>query len=161
MTNAQILAAVVVKWAEPVIPAMLGTAVSGVSSALLPFERFLKNFGLVRTNWSVEAEVAQLMALGGGDVVRPFVTMLCSKIPDAVIPQVAHSYVDKAIQAGSLSVIDGKFTFEQEDLKELKRYLECNLPYQAQEDYVVKIPPKAQNGTQDSYDTQKPKPDGR
>ena len=73
-------------------------------------------------------------------MIRPFREKFVARIPDDMIPELAHGYVDSAIQKGKLSVIDGFFTFDRDDLVELKKYLNCNLPYQKPEEYVVKIP---------------------
>lgn len=85
-----------------------------------------------------------------------------SRIPDKMIPELAHGYVDSAIEQGKLSILDERFTFDRDDLVELKKYLECNLPYQKEEEYVVKVPqqskpaesaPHAQTNSQPKSDT--------
>lgn len=153
MTNAQILTAVILKWGEPVIPVMMGRTLSGISSTMLPVEKFLKATGLVGPAWNISGEINSLAAVGGTRVIQPFLERYISSMPDAMIPRIAHEYVDAAIQKGELSILDSYFTFHKEDLVELKKYLDCNLPYQKPEEYVVKIPqsqqPQAQpNGQQ-------------
>lgn len=151
MTNAQILTAVLLKWGEPVIPALMSKTLTGVSATMLPVEKFLKSVGMVGGGWSMAAEINSLAAIGGAKTVRPFLERLVSKLPDEMIPEIAHGYVNSAIQAGGLSVLDNYFNFDRDDLVELKKYLDCNLPYQKPEEYIVKIPqsqpqPQAQNG---------------
>lgn len=153
MTNAQILSAVILKWGEPILPAVINTAISGYSAKLLPVEKFLKNWGLAPEQWSIGAELNNLIGIGGTNVFRPYVDSFFSRLPDSAIPAIAHNYVDQAIKTGSLPLFGGRITFDKEDLVELKKYLECNLPYNSQEEYVVKLPPinkKPEN----------PKPDG-
>lgn len=140
MTNAQILTAVILKWGEPVIPVMMGNTLNGISAGLLPVEKFMKSVGLAGPAWNISGEINSLAAVGGTKVIRPFLERFISRIPDAMIPELAHSYVDSAIEKGKLSIIDERFTFEHDDLVELKKYLDCNLPYQKPEEYVVKVP---------------------
>lgn len=140
MTNAEILTAVILKWGEPIIPALLaGGANSETSGMMLPVERFLKNWGIVGQNWSARKEINSLVAIGGKDVLRPFVFSMISKIPDEMIPSVAHNYVDAAIKEGKIELF-GRIDIEKEDLEELKKYLDCNLPYKKGNEYEVVVP---------------------
>ena len=143
MTNAQILTAVLLKWGEPVIPLMMGKVLNGVSSTMLPVEKFLKAVGIVGPAWQISGEINSLASIGGARMVRPFLERFLSRIPDPMIPQIAHEYVDSAIKNGKISILDEYFTFDRDDLVELKKYLECNLPYQKEEEYVVKVPQQA------------------
>lgn len=161
MTNAQILTAVLLKWGEPVIPLMMGKVLNGVSSTMLPVEKFLKAVGIVGPAWQISGEINSLASIGGARMVRPFLERFLSRIPDPMIPQIAHEYVDSAIKNGKISILDEYFTFDRDDLVELKKYLECNLPYQKEEEYVVKVPqqskpaesaPNAQPSTQPKSD---------
>lgn len=153
MTNAQILSAVLAKWIEPIVPALANTAINGMSSNLLPLEKFMKNWGLVRNEWSVAQEIQSLLSVGSSNMMRPFIESAVSKIPDKMIPSIAHNYVDNAIAKGSLALFDERIVLEREDLVELKKYLDCNLPYSAsKEEYIVKIP---------SEEKKDPKSDGK
>lgn len=140
MTNAQILTAVLLKWGEPVIPVMMGGMLNGISAGMLPVEKFFKNVGLVSGGWNISNELNSLAAIGGTRVIRPFLERFVSRMPDEMIPQLAHEYVDSAIEKGGFALFDQRFTFDRNDLVELKKYLDCNLPYQKPEEYVVKIP---------------------
>lgn len=140
MTNAQILTAVILKWGEPVIPVMMGNMLNGISAGMLPVEKLFKSIGLAGPGWQISNEINSLASLGGTKMIRPFLERFVSRIPDDMIPELAHGYVDSAIQQGKLSIIDGFFTFDRDDLVELKKYLDCNLPYQKPEEYVVKVP---------------------
>lgn len=139
MTNAQILTAVILKWAEPVLPAIANNAVTGMANSMLPVEKFLKNWGLASPQWTMAGQIQSLVSAGGAKMIRPFLENAVSKIPDSMIPQIAHEYVDGAIQQGGITLFD-KLTFEKEDLQELKKYLDCNLPYTPAEEYQVKMP---------------------
>jgi hypothetical protein len=59
-------------------------------------------------------------------------------VDDATLPAMAHGIVDKAIENGELSLAEGFLTFEENDLKRLKRLLELNLPLEQSECYTVK-----------------------
>lgn len=143
MTNAQILTAVILKWGEPVIPVMMGNTLNGISAGMLPVEKLFKSIGLAGPGWQISNEINSLAAIGGARMVRPFLERFLSRIPDPMIPQIAHEYVDAAIKNGKISILDEYFTFDRDDLVELKKYLECNLPYQKEEEYVVKVPQQA------------------
>lgn len=163
MTNAQILTAVILKWGEPVIPVMMGNFLNGISAGMLPVEKLIKSIGLAGPGWQISNEINSLAAVGGTRVIRPFLENFISRIPDKMIPELAHGYVDSAIEQGKLSILDERFTFDRDDLVELKKYLDCNLPYQKEEEYVVKVPqqqpkpaesaPHAQTNSQPKSDT--------
>jgi hypothetical protein len=57
---------------------------------------------------------------------------------DASIPKMAHEIVDDALKNGELSLFEGKVVFEEADLRNLKRLLELNLPYDVNEDVIIK-----------------------
>ena len=107
MTNAQILTAVILKWGEPVIPVMMGNTLNGISAGMLPVEKLFKSIGLAGPGWQISNEINSLAAVGGTKLIRPFLEKFVSRIPDDMIPELAHGYVDSAIQKGKLSVIDG------------------------------------------------------
>lgn len=68
--------------------------------------------------------------LGGlaNQLVEPLLSNYLKDIPDAMIPQLAHSLVDNAIKQGGLSLFEGKIELEAEDLEELRTLLRYNLP---------------------------------
>jgi hypothetical protein len=73
-----------------------------------------------------------------GNIVAPMISKYVSQIDDASIPKMAHGIVDNAIKNGELSLFEGKVVFEESDLKQLKRLLELNLPYNPAEDIIIK-----------------------
>lgn len=150
VANRQILAAVLVKWAQPAIEQFATSKLS-----LLPFFEMANNkvrsTGFVSPTWTLERE---LMPMAGGlvkAVAEPALASMLKDVPDAMIPQLAHGIVDAALEKGSLSLFEGKVEFEREDLEELKRYLNYNLPYEAGENYQViveEIPAPTDAGAQ-------------
>ena len=53
----------------------------------------------------------------------------------------AHSLVGKAIADNGLALFEGNLVFEKEDMEELKKLLDYNLPLTKTEAYVVKTAP--------------------
>lgn len=136
-SNAQILAAVVNKWAQPIIGQLIAGKVGSIP-ALGMAENWVKNLGVVSPNYSI---VKDLMPIVGGAseiVVQPMLSRYLSMVDDATLPAMAHGIVDKAIENGELSLAEGFLTFEENDLKRLKRLLELNLPLEQSECYTVK-----------------------
>lgn len=71
-------------------------------------------------------------------LVLPMLETYLSKIPDAAIPQMAHSVVDAAIGNGGMILMDGNITFDKSDMEHLKKLLDYNLPAQTVQHYAVK-----------------------
>lgn len=71
-------------------------------------------------------------------IVAPMIERYLQSLPDNSIPKVAHTFVDNAIKNGGLDLFDGNVVFEVEDLKELKSYLNWNLPIDKSSVYEVK-----------------------
>jgi hypothetical protein len=136
-TNAKILGAVLNKWAQPLI----STFVSGNIQSV-PFvqglQNKIRNMGWVSPNWSIMAELSPLMESVTGNVIAPMIERYLVGIDDSSIPKMAHSIVDDALKNGELVLFEGKITFEESDLKQLKRLLELNLPYNPNDDIVIK-----------------------
>lgn len=137
-TNAQILSAVLNKWAQPLITTFIGGNIQS-----MPFVQAIHNkvrsMGWVSPNWSLVAELAPIMESVTGNIVAPFINKYLSQIDDNSIPKMAHSIVDDAIANGELSLFEGRVIFEEKDLKDLKKLLNLNLPYSPDEDIVIKI----------------------
>ena len=94
--------------------------------------------GWVSPNWSLFYELSPLMESVSGNLIAPMLSQYLSKVDDASIPKMAHDIVDNAIKNGELSLFEGKVVFESADLKELKRLLELNLPYNLTDDVTIK-----------------------
>ena len=143
-TNAQILGAVLNKWLQPAVNQIMGQKISS-----LPFlsgiENKIRSTGWVRPSWSLGAELAPLMSGAGSQIVEPFLVSYLSKMPDDALPQMAHSVVDKAIANGGLSLFDGNVSFTEQDMRDLKKLLDYNLPVQGEEHYAVREAPENDN----------------
>ena len=137
-TNAQILAAVINHWAAPLITSIIESNIS-----TMPFvaniENKVRSTGWVSQNWSITKELSPLMGNMSSAIVEPILAQYIGNMPDAAIPNVAHTFVDNALKDGKLELMEGKVTFEQEDLEQLKRLLNLNLPSTAGQSYEVKV----------------------
>lgn len=136
-TNARILGAVLNKWAQPLIT----TFVSGNIQSI-PFVQGLQNkirsMGWVSNQWTLMKEISPLMESVTGNLIAPIVERYLSNVSDESIPKMAHAIVDDALKKGELVLMEGKIVFEEADLKQLKRLLELNLPYNSEEDVIIK-----------------------
>lgn len=136
-TNAQILAAILDKWAQPLVQQIAGQKLSSMPF-MTAIENKVKSTGWVPPAWSMAAEIAPLMQPLASSLVLPILETYLSKIPDAAIPQMAHSVVDAAIENGGMILMDGNITFDKSDMEHLKKLLDYNLPAQTVERYAVK-----------------------
>lgn len=135
--NSEILSAILNKWAQPLVGTFLNSHLQS-----MPFiqsvQHKIRNMGWVSPNWSLFSELSPLMASVTGNILTPMMSRYISQIDDAAIPKMAHSIVDEALKNGELSLFEGKITFEEADLRQLKRLLDLNLPYNPSEDIVIK-----------------------
>ena len=126
-SNAQKLAAVLNKWAQPAIRGLLGSRL-GQLPFIANIDAKLRSTGWVSPMWSLSKEIAPLMDGLSSSLVEPMLARYLQGIPDSAIPELAHKVVDDAIKVGSLSLFEGKVEFEKDDLEELKMLLQYNLP---------------------------------
>lgn len=136
-TNAQILSAVINKWSQPFVRTMLSGKVQSIG-ALRNIEEKIKSTGWVSPQWSIMQDLNPILESVSGSVITPMLSRYLSQLDDDAIPQMAHSIVDNAIKNGSLSLFDGKLELEREDLEELKKLLNYNLPIDEEKVYEVK-----------------------
>lgn len=153
MTNKEILTAVLIEWAKPVIPMLMGGKLSQMP-VLNMFENWIKNMGIAPPNWSVMQDITPIIQGAAYNLITPFILPRMDKVPDEYIPQMAHGIVDSAIQNGGLSLFGGNVTFDLDDMKELKKYLDYNLPYTPKEQYQV-IKPDAAGNENEPQETSK------
>lgn len=137
-TNAQILAAVLTKWGQPAIEQLTSGRIDN-----LPWIQAVSNkvrsTGWVGDSWSLSRELAPILSAMTESIVTPLIERyLTGMMPDDELPNIAHKFVDTAIENGSLSLFDGNISFEADDLAELKNYLKWNLPLGASPSYEVK-----------------------
>ena len=136
-TNAQILAAVLNKWAQPFVGSFLAGKMNSIPLMGVA-ENWIKSLGLVSPNYSITKDIMAIVG-GASDVVAlPFLNKYISMIDESSIPIMAHSIVDNAIEKGELLLADGALIIEEADLKALKRLLELNLPLAKEDVYIVK-----------------------
>ena len=124
-SNAQKLAAVLNKWAQPAIQGLLGTRL-GQLPFIANIDAKLRSTGWVSPMWSISKEISPL--LDGLSLVEPMLARYLQGIPDEAIPELAHKVVEDAIRNGGLSLFEGKVEFETDDLEELRTLLRYNLP---------------------------------
>lgn len=137
ITNARILGAVLNKWAQPLVASFIGANIQSV-----PFVQGLQNkvrsMGWVSPNWSILSEISPLMESVTGSIIAPMLGQYLSRMNDEDIPKMAHSIVNEALKNKELSLFEGKVVFEEADLRNLKRLLELNLPYNPEDDVIIK-----------------------
>ena len=137
-TNAQILAAVLNKWAQPIVQTLLSGKVQSFGF-LQNLEAKIKSTGWVSPNYSLLKDLNPLMESITGSVMQPVLNQYLSQLDDASIPKMAHDIVDNALKQGSLNLFEGNIELEKEDLEELKKLLDYNLPIKADSAYEVKM----------------------
>lgn len=126
-SNAQKLAAVLNKWAQPAIQGLLGTRL-GQLPFIANIDAKLRSTGWVSPMWSISKEISPLLDGLSSSLVEPMLAWYLQGIPDEAIPELAHKVVEDAIRNGGLSLFEGKVEFETDDLEELRTLLRYNLP---------------------------------
>ena len=126
-SNAQKLAAVLNKWAQPAIQGLLGTRL-GQLPFIANMDAKLRSTGWVSPMWSISKEISPLLDGLSSSLVEPMLARYLQGIPDEAIPELAHKVVEDAIRNGGLSLFEGKVEFETDDLEELRTLLRYNLP---------------------------------
>lgn len=126
-SNAQKLAAVLNKWAQPAIQGLLGTRL-GQLPFIANIDAKLRSTGWVSPMWSISKETSPLLDGLSSSLVEPMLARYLQGIPDEAIPELAHKVVEDAIRNGGLSLFEGKVEFETDDLEELRTLLRYNLP---------------------------------
>lgn len=120
ITNSYKLAAVITKWIHPNIQQI---ALSYLGSnqqlrMLMPFVNYISD-----------------------NTVTKAINGFLSRVPDGMLPDMAHSIVDDAIKQGGFTI--GNLIFDTKDLQELKNLLIYNLPLEKTEEYtVITSPPE-------------------
>lgn len=136
-SNAQILAAIVNKWAQPMMAPFLSSWVEGMP-AVAAIQNKVRSMGWVSPNWSLMAELSPLIEGASGSLIAPIIAQYLSGLDDSSIPQMAHGIVDAALDKGELRLMDGKVIIERSDLDHLKRLLDNNLPIVVEEVITLK-----------------------
>nr|DAW58578.1 MAG TPA: hypothetical protein [Caudoviricetes sp.] len=135
--NSQILAAVVSEWARPAI-----SQIAAGNLMRLPMLQSLQatigSLGIVSGNYALQKDIEPLILPIVNSLITPMLARYFGQIPEESIPQMAHDIVEKMRANGSMSVLEGMVTFEEEDLAELADLLDKNLPVGQTQDYQVK-----------------------
>lgn len=135
-SNSEILASVLNKYIQPVIVQFSQAKMSSFP-LVQTIENKVKSTGFVSQNWSLTQELSPLIEPISGSLVKPMIKQYLSNVPDESIPAMAHGLVDKALENGGLSLMEGRLQFERDDLVELKKLLNWNLPLVKEEEYQV------------------------
>lgn len=135
--NSQILAAVVSEWARPAI-----SQIAAGNLMRLPMLQSLQatigSLGIVNGNYALQKDIEPLIQPIVNSLITPMLARYFGQIPEESIPQMAHDIVEKMRTNGSMSILEGMVTFEEEDLAELADLLDKNLPIGQTRDYQVK-----------------------
>lgn len=135
--NSQILAAVVSEWARPAI-----SQIAAGNLMRLPMLQSLQatigSLGIVSGNYALQKDIEPLIQPIVNSLITPMLARYFGQIPEESIPQMAHDIVEKMRTNGSMSILEGMVTFEEEDLAELADLLDKNLPIGQTRDYQVK-----------------------
>ena len=94
--------------------------------------------GWVSPKWTLLGEVSPLIESVTGNLVAPMIERYLAGLNDEAIPGMVHKIIDDAIKNGELILFEGKIVFEREDLQQLKRLLDLNLPYDPNEEVDIK-----------------------
>lgn len=135
--NSQILAAVVSEWARPAI-----SQIAAGNLMRLPMLQSLQatigSLGIVSGSYALQKDIEPLIQPIINSLITPMLARYFGQIPEESIPQMAHDIVEKMRANGSMSILEGMVTFEEEDLAELADLLDKNLPIGQTQDYHVK-----------------------
>lgn len=135
--NSQILAAVVSEWARPAI-SQIATGNLMRLPMLQSLQAAIGSLGIVSGSYAIQKDLEPLIQPIVNSLITPMLARYFGQIPEESIPQMAHDIVEKMRDNGSLSVLEGMVTFEEEDLAELADLLDKNLPVGQTPSYQVK-----------------------
>lgn len=126
ITNSYKLAAVITKWLHPNLQQIATAYIGGNAQMrmLLPFVSYISD-----------------------NTVTKAINGFLSKVPDSILPDMAHSIVDDAIKKGGFTV--GNIIFDSKDLQELKKLMDYNLPIEDSQDYTVITEPQTETPKSD------------
>lgn len=135
-SNAEILATIINKFAQPIV-----VQFAQMKASSLPLigviENKVKSWGIVSPNWSLMNELSPMIEPITGNLVKPMIKQYLSNVPDESIPAMAHGLVDSALANEGLSLMEGRLQFEKSDLEELKKLLDWNLPLKKESEYQI------------------------
>lgn len=157
-SNAQILAAILNHVGQPIIYQIMSSRLQNAQFVTMA-ENWVRNLGIAGPNWSLTSELMPFVEPLSGAVVEPLLARYISNVPDDMIPSMAHSIVDKAIKNGGMTFCDGNVIIDVNDLNEVKKLLNANMPFTRTDRYVLKEGTEVKNEPDDNAgaDTKQPK----
>lgn len=135
-SNAQILAAVMSEWARPAISKIAANNIMRLP-VFQSMQATISGLGLVSGNYSLQADIEPLIQPIVNALVSPMLAKYFANVPDCSLPQMAHDIVSQLRFKGSIPILEGLITFEEEDLDELADLLQKNLPVEELDKYQV------------------------
>lgn len=141
-TNSEILTAVLVKWAKPMVDEIVASRL-GNYQPIVAANEWVKKYFPVASNYSIVNDLSFLVVPSTEIVVGNFVRNGIAKlgVADADIPgyssKLLAAMMEQAEKDGKISLF-GTIELEKSDLEKLRTLLERNLPVEVAERYEVK-----------------------
>lgn len=127
-SNADKLSAVLAKWLEPYSSTLVGGKMVASLPAIANLESKIRSTGWVSPNWSLSKELEPMLGGMGATILRPVIHSMVKDLPDEMIPEAMHGIVRSALDNGRLDLLEGKVSFDRDDIGRLHHLLELNLP---------------------------------
>lgn len=140
--NSEILTAVLVKWAKPMVDNIIADRLGKLEQVQVANE-WVKKYFPVAANYSIVNDLSFLAVPATELIIEPRIRNVIEKlgVADADIPEyvskLVASAIDEAGTKGSISLFD-TIEIEKGDLERLRDILERNLPVTVSERYEVK-----------------------
>lgn len=125
-TNAQIMAAIVNKVAQPIVM-MYMNELLGTNAVVQMLENKVKSMGIVSPQWKIINELAPFGEVISGAMVVPFLSQLMDGVEEQ-IPMFARDFIKTAREQGRISLLEGKILLDKHDIDLMERLIESNLP---------------------------------
>ena len=125
-TNAQIMAAIVNKVAQPIVMMYMNELL--VTNAVVQMlENKVKSMGIVSPQWKIINELAPFGEVISGAMVVPFLSQLMDGVEEQ-IPMLARDFIKTAREQGQISLLEGKILLDKHDIDLMDRLIESNFP---------------------------------
>lgn len=125
-TNAQIMASIVNKVAQPIVMMYMNELL--VTNAVVQMlENKVKSMGIVSPQWKIINELAPFGEVISGAMVVPFLSQLMDGVEEQ-IPMLARDFIKTAREQGQISLLEGKILLDKHDIDLMERLIESNLP---------------------------------
>lgn len=125
-TNAQIMASIVNKVAQPIVM-MYMNELLGTNAVVQMLENKVKSMGIVSPQWKIINELAPFGEVISGAMVVPFLSQLMDGVEEQ-IPMLARDFIKTAREQGQISLLEGKVLLDKHDIDLMERLIESNLP---------------------------------